>query len=306
MQHLFLINPAAGKVDRTFECSQKIYEICKARGLDYRIRVSKKRGDITAWAREAAESGRETRIYACGGDGTLNEAVNGAACAENVAVTHWPGGSGNDFIKIFSDPAAFRDLEALIDGEETRFDLIQCGSCYAINICSVGIDARIGTDVANYKHLPLVTGSGAYLISAAVNFARGIKEPYTVEIDGETVSGDMSLVCICSGRWYGGGFNPVPTAEPDDGLLDVLIAKGVSRLQVPQLLGPYKAGKFRDYPELFRYFRTDHVTIRCGKDTVVNLDGESANEREITFRVVPGGMRFFYPKGLTYRNDGTK
>ena len=303
MQHLFLINPAAGKVDRTFECSQKIHEVCKARKLDYRIRVSKARGDITAWAREAAASGQETRIYACGGDGTLNEAVNGAACASNVAVTHWPGGSGNDFIKIFSDPAAFRDLEALIDGEETSFDLIRCGDRYAINICSVGIDARIGTDVISYKRLPLVTGSGAYLISAAVNFARGIAEPYTVEINGENISGDMSLVCVCSGRWYGGGFNPVPEAEPDDGVLDVLIAKGVSRLQVPQLLGPYKAGRYREFPEMFRYFRTDAVTIRCGKDTVINLDGESKFEKEITFRVIPKGMRFFYPQGLTYHTE---
>ncbi len=69
---------------------------------------------------------KPVRLYACGGDGTLNEVVNGAAGHANAAVTHFPGGSGNDFIKIFSDPAAFRSLPRLLDAEEATFDLIRC------------------------------------------------------------------------------------------------------------------------------------------------------------------------------------
>ncbi|MEA4965480.1 MAG: YegS/Rv2252/BmrU family lipid kinase [Oscillospiraceae bacterium] len=300
MTHLFLINPAAGKYDHTFDFSEKIHGVCKARGLSYRIRVSKKPGDITAYAREAGQSGEETRIYACGGDGTLNEAVNGAFGYSNLAVTHYPGGSGNDFTKMFSDPSRFYDLDALLEGEEAAFDLIECGDSYALNICSMGFDARVGTEVAKYKHLPGVGGHGAYLISTVSNLLRGIHEPYVIELNGERIEGEKSMICICSGRFYGGGFNPVPEAEPDDGLLDLLLVAPVSRLQVAQIIGPFKAGRHKEYPALFRHCRSTEITVHCRKEAVINLDGEARYGTDVTFRVVPGGIRFFYPRGLTY------
>ena len=300
MKHLFLVNPAAGKYDRTYECAEQIHAVCKARGLDYEIRVSKKPGDLTRYAAEACAAGTELRLYACGGDGTLNEVVNGAAGHPTAAITHFPRGSGNDFIKIFSDPARFRDLAALLECEETSFDLIRCNDTYAINICSMGLDARIGTEMARYKRLPGVSGSGAYILSTAVNFVKGIHEPYTVEVDGEVIEGRRTMICVCSGRCYGGGFRPVPEAEPDDGLLDVLLVRPVTRLQVAQVIGPYKQGKFRDYPHLFRYFRAKEITVRCGETRVVNLDGEARYAETAHFSVVPQGIRFFYPRGLSY------
>lgn len=301
MKHLFLINPAAGKYDHTYECTEKVHAAAREAGLNYAIQVSHQAGDLRRFAREACETGEALRLYACGGDGSLNEVVCGAAGFPNAALTHIPLGSGNDFIKIFSDPARFRDLPALFDGEEAAFDLIRCGKDhYAINICSIGFDARIGTEIVRYKRLPGVTGSGAYILSAAVNFIRGIHAPYTVEIDGEVFEGRRSMISICSGRFYGGGFCPVPEAEPDDGMLDVLLVAPVSRLQVPKVINPYKHGHYRDYPELFRHFRAKEITVRCEKESVVNLDGEAVFTKEAHFSVVPQGIRFFYPKGLTY------
>ena len=148
MKHLFIINPAAGKYDHTGEFTQKIRSACDAQGVDYEILVSRAAGDCTKIVQAAASSGDALRVYACGGDGTLNEVVNGAAGRENVAVTHFPGGSGNDFIKIFSDPAAFTDLDRLLEPEEAVFDLIRCqNSHYSLNVCSMGFDARIGTEI---------------------------------------------------------------------------------------------------------------------------------------------------------------
>ena len=299
MKHCFLVNPAAGKKDSTFFCTTQIKELC--RELDYEILVSKKPGDLTRFAREAAETGEEVRLYACGGDGTLNEVINGAAGHSNVSVTCWPVGSGNDFVKIFSDPARFRSLADLLDAEEASFDLIRCGSHYAVNICSLGIDARIAAEMAGFKKIPLLSGFGAYALSTLVNVIKGIHEPYTVELNGEVIDGDQTLICICSGRYYGGGFNPVPDAEPDDGVLEVLMIKPVSRLQVANLIGDYKAGKYRQLPEWIRHFRTDRVTVRCRKNTVVNLDGEVIWATDVTFENCPQSLRFAFPRGLTYR-----
>ena len=90
MKHLFIINPAAGSRDRTESYTKQIKESCEKRGLDYRIAVSSAPGNCHQLAREAAESGEEYRIYACGGDGTLNEVASGAAGFSNAAVTGTP------------------------------------------------------------------------------------------------------------------------------------------------------------------------------------------------------------------------
>ena len=298
MKHLFIINPAAGSRDRTAEYSAAIRTACDARRFNYEIRVSMGPGDCANIAREAAAAGEEVRLYACGGDGTLNEVVNGAAGYHNAAVTVYSGGSGNDFVRMFDDPKAFFDLDRLLDAQESEFDLIKVNGDYALNICSVGLDARIGTDVSNYKRFPLLQGFRAYALSTLVNVLRGIGEHYIVELNGERIDGEQTMVCVCNGRFYGGGFNPVPEADPSDGLLEVLVVKKVSRLQVPGVVGKYKAGKYRELSELIRHFQTNRLTIRCNKPTAINLDGELRRAQTIEISLAKEKIRFFHPKGV--------
>lgn len=302
MTHLFIINPAAGSRNRTDDYSRVIHEICRKKGLDYEVRVSTAPGECARITQEAAQTGREYRIYACGGDGTLNEVVQGAVGYDNVAVTVFSGGSGNDFVKIFDDPKAFFNLERLLDAEEAQFDLIRCNDDISLNICSVGLDARIGTDVANYKRLPLLQGFRAYAASTVVNVIKGISEHYVVEIDGETVDAEQTMICVCNGRYYGGGFNPVPEADPADGLLDVLLVKKVSRLQVAGVVGKYKDGRYKELPHLVRHLKTREVKITCDYDVAINLDGELRRAKEVVMSIAPEKIRFFYPKGLCWQS----
>ena len=298
MKHLFIINPAAGSRDRTADYTAEIRQLCA--GLDYEIAVSAAPGECRRLACEAARTGEEVRIYACGGDGTLNEVASGAAGFPNAAVTAYSGGSGNDFVKLFSDPAAFSDLSRLLDAEEASFDMILCNDDLALNICSVGLDARIGTDVARYKRIPFIHGFNAYALSTLINLFRGISEHYVVEIDGERIDGEQTFVCVCNGRFYGGGFNPVPEADPADGKLDVLLVKKVSLLQVPAIIGKYKNGRWRELPEIIRHFRTDRVRILCDGPTPVNLDGELRVAQAVTMEVAREKVNFFYPKNLAW------
>ena len=303
MKHLFIINPAAGSRNRTEEYSKVIHKICRARKVDYEIRVSTAPGEAIRIAREAAETGEELRLYACGGDGTLNEVVAGAAGHDNAAVTVFSGGSGNDFVKIFDDPKAFFDLHRLMDADEATFDLIRCNDDLSLNICSVGLDARIGTDVSRYKRIPLLQGFRAYAASSVVNIVKGIGEHYVVEAGGETFDGQHTFVCVCNGRYYGGGFNPIPEADPSDGLLDVLVVKEVSRAQVPGLIGKYKNGRYKELDHVARYLKTDHVKITCDRPTPINLDGELRTAQVIEMSVAREKIRFFYPKGLSWKTN---
>ena len=302
MKHIFIVNPAAGKSDRTAEYREMIDAAFAPRGLSYELLVSNAPGECRTLARQAAQSGEEVRLYACGGDGTLNEVVNGVVGYDNAAVTHFPGGSGNDTIKIFDDPAAFTSIERLLDAEEARFDLIRCNGSYALNVLSIGFDARVGTDIARFKRLPLVSGKGAYILSIFSNMLHGLTADYTVTLDsGKVFSGRKTMICVCNGRWYGGGFNPVPEADPTDGLLDVLLVKKVSRLQVSSIIGKYKNGRYKDYPDVIRHFRTDSVKILCDKPTAINLDGELRTSDVVNISVAQEKVRFFYPKDLSWQ-----
>lgn len=301
MKHLFIINPAAGSRDRTADYTKKIRAAFQNREDAYEIAVSGAPGDCEKLTRQAAATGEEYRVYACGGDGTLNEVVQGAAGCPNVAITAFSGGSGNDFTKLFDDPKAFFEIDRLLDAQEETFDLIRCNQDYSLNICSVGLDARIGTDVANYKRIPLLQGFRAYAASTVVNVIRGIAEHYVVEVDGQRIDGKQTLICACNGRFYGGGFNPVPEADPTDGLLDILVIKKVSRLQVAKVIGKYKSGRYQELPHLVRHFRTDKLRIRCDKPTAINLDGELRTARQVEISVAKEKLRFFYPKGLSWK-----
>ena len=106
---------------------------------------------------------------------------------------------------------------------------------------------------------PLVTGPGAYGLSALANIIKGVHRPYRIALNGEVLEGEFTLIFADNGRWYGSGFHPAPDADPCDGLLDVLLVQPVSRLQVAIIIGKYKRGLYANYPELIRHVRTRHL-----------------------------------------------
>lgn len=298
MKHIFILNPAAGKSDQTPRFTQDIERICGARGLDYEICVSKARGDCKALARRAAESGQEVRLYACGGDGTLNECVNGAVGYSNVAVTHFPCGTGNDFIKMFGEEKErFFDLAELVHGEVRALDVMECCGRYAINICSVGIDARIGTEVHQYHD--------SYVLSAVANLFKGISQPLTVRGCGMDYSGGTSLICACNGRFYGGGFNPIPDSRPDNGKLEFLVVRDVSRLTFIRLVGKYAKGRYRELANLITHLEGGHLEIDSETELVVNVDGEALWSKHVNFDLIPGGVNFLVPANMAFFHPET-
>lgn len=305
MKHLFIINPAAGKRENTHRLEADI------RGLewDWEIVYTAKSGDACRYARAAAETGAPVRIYACGGDGTLNEVVNGAAGYPNAAVTNVPIGTGNDFLKIFGpdSKALFSDLRALGQGTQAPFDLMDCNGKLGIGVVCAGVDARIAADVHRYKSLPLVRGIGAYILSLLVNVLfKGITRPTAVKMGELNSRGETAIICICNGRYYGGGFMPVGEAMPDDGVLDMLVVPKVSRLTFFRLVKQYATGHYRDYPELIYAHHGQKITYASldGSDVVTVVDGEVMRAPEFTVTLSHRQVNFFYPGGASYQPLG--
>lgn len=301
MKHLFIVNPVAGGKDSTEAVSAQVAQAFSGREGDFEIYTTTAPMDACRKIEQEAAMCNELRVYACGGDGTLNECVCGAAGKENVAVTHFPTGTGNDFIKNFGEEKTrFRNLNELLDGEVHKLDIINCNGRASINICSVGIDARIGTDVHKYSSIPIIGGATGYVTSLAVNLFKGITDNLRVTCDGKLYYGEMSLICVCNGSYYGGGFNPVPEARADDGMLDILIVKGVSRLTFLKVVGAYSKGKYATRPDKITHIQSRSIEIESEKELVVNVDGEAIYGKKIRMELVPRGVNFIVPANMEY------
>ena len=303
VKHVFIINPSAGKKRST----RALVDSIQALDVPYEIAFTEKTGDARRIARAAAEGGGAVRIYACGGDGTLNEAVNGAAGYENAAVTNVPTGTGNDFLKIFGreNKARFTDLKALSEGPQAAMDLIDCNGTLGIDIVCVGLDSRIAVDKDRYNALPLVTGMGAYILALLTNVIfKSIAQPTAVDCGDLHFDGETTIVCVCSGRYYGGGFMPVGDNMPDDGVLETLVIPKVSRATFFRLVGKYAQGKYRDYPELILHRRGDGATVRGERELVAVVDGEPVRAKELVIRLSEKKVNFFYPAGMAYDPPG--
>lgn len=301
MRHLFIINPAAGKKGSTAQLEAKLDKL----SFPYEAAYTREEGDARRFTEEAVRTGEPVRVYACGGDGTLNEVVNGAAGHSHAAVTNVPKGTGNDFLKIFGPGyrTLFYDLEGLAAGPQTPFDLIDCNGHLGIDVVCAGVDARIAADVHRYKDLPLVTGIGAYVLSLAENiFFKGIARPITVDMGPiHWEDRPASLLCVCNGRHYGGGFMPVGEAMPDDGVLDMLLVRKVSLFTFLRLVGKYAKGLYRQYPELILDYHGQSALLSAREPITVVVDGEVMRDTSFAVRLSEKKVNFFYPAGASYQ-----
>ena len=302
MKHVFIINPNAGKYDSR----QRIYDMADAlrekHGLDVQCILTKKQGHATELARRLCDSGEELRFYACGGDGTVNEVANGIIGYDNAAMTVIPVGTGNDFLKNFGDDLEkFRDAENLWDGPQFPMDAIDVNGRIALTIACSGIDARVAADVHKYSESPLLDGKTSYIASLAVNFLfKGIASHWTVTLDDEVIEDDFSLVSVCNGRYYGGGFMPVAEARMDDGVLNTLVVKKVSRVTFARFVGPYSKGEYSKFPEYAHCSTPQVIRIHSEKpDIVTCLDGECMTNSDVTIRLSEKKLNFFGPEGCS-------
>ena len=303
MKHIFIINPAAGKTDSR----QRVYRMAdalrKKHDLDVECMLTRSPGHATALTRGIAASGSGVRFYACGGDGTVNEVANGVAGFENAAMSVVPIGTGNDFLKNFgSDAAKFSDPENLWNGETQKLDLIDCNGRQCLTIACSGIDARIAQDVHRFSTVPLLDGKSTYVASLVVNFLfKGIGSRWTVTLgDEELDARDFSLVAVCNGRYYGGGFMPVGEASMTDGVLNTLVVKKVSRVRFAQFVGPYSKGNYEEFPQFATCYTVPSVRIRSEKpDIVTCLDGECITTADVTIRLSDKKLNFFGPHGCS-------
>lgn len=300
MKHVFIINPTAGKKDCTARMMDMAKGLAARHNLELDCILTKRSGHATETAKALAEKGGAVRIYACGGDGTVNEVANGIAGFDNAAMTCIPVGTGNDFLKNFGDKAPlFSDAENLWNGAVFPLDAIDCNGRLALTVACSGFDAQVADDVHTYGKLPVLGGQGSYILSLGVNFLlRSLGHPWTITVDGEAMPGEYALAAVCNGRYYGGGFMPVAEARMDDGVLNTLVVQKVSRPAFLRFVGAYSKGRYYTLPSVAKCYTAREIVIESqDKDIVTCLDGESVYNRKVTFRLSEKKVNFFGPAG---------
>lgn len=305
MQHVFLINPVAGKSGSALTLIPEIQNYFEQNGGDHIIYQTRAKSDATSFVREhsAQANGAPVRYYACGGDGTLMEVLNGCFGAKNVELASVPCGSANDFIRNFGSADEFLSISGQVNGSALLIDAIDANGLKSVSICAVGMDADVADKMIHFKSLPLVSGRMAYTLAIAYMFVHKIGRQLSVVIETETgeihkISGNFLFSLAANGQYYGGNRHSSPQASLTDGLLDFQFIDTVGRMEILKFLSKYDKGTHLDMP-IVHLFRGTKMTVTSPVPVCVVVDGECAHSTEIVFSVIPKSVNFVIPNTIS-------
>ena len=338
MKTIFIINPKAGKGKGLAALRERIAAAAAACGQEAGIYLTKGVGDAESFARAAAAEyggrGEELHLIACGGDGTINEVVNGVlgaagpigkagtagaaglteaaglTGATGTAVGAIPIGTGNDFLRNFPKAGDFLDIGAQLEAAPVFIDLLKysgeldgrSAERYCVNMFNIGFDSNVADLTARLKRYPLLSGSLAYLAAVVGMLVKKKGANLRIELDGEEVyAGPLLLTALANGCYCGGGIKSSPRALPDDGIMDVNIIYDVSRREFVSKFPAYTRGTHLELEDIDRllYFSQcsrAKITPLCGSMRLC-VDGEIMDAGPISIEVVPQALRFLLPPG---------
>ncbi len=301
----FLVNPASdnGKTGRTWP---QIAHEAAAAGLVGESFLSQRQGHLAELAEEAAQSGAQV-IVAVGGDGTVNEVVQGLVprhlrgeSVPELAII--PRGTGTDFVRTFRIPS--RLDQAIATALGGRIQQIDAGrvayrawdgseqTAFFANVASAGMSGAVAQR-ANSTSKAL-GGKMSFLAATLAVFARWKAGQVALTVDSERRDGLMYDVLVANCRYLGGGMKMTPDARPDDGLFDVLVIGDITRTDLALTLPKVYRGTHLPHPKA-ELLRGKLVTVDADAPLPVELDGEQPGTTPVRFEIVPGALRLRVP-----------
>ena len=272
MKYVFIINPASGKTDY-----DKIKEniIKTLENEEYEIYETKAPKEATEIA-SRFKNEENTIVYSVGGDGTLNEVVNGIAegkCKLGII----PTGSGNDFYRTLKEAQS----------ENVRLDLGKVNGRYFINIASVGMDAETCNNANKIKSKIKLHSS--YYLALIHTFLTFKSKSLKLKIDKNVYAGDYIIAAICNGKYYGGGFKIAPVASFDDNQFDIYLVSKAGKLKLIKILLALLKSEHEKYNEVRKY-TGKNITITSENNLIVNIDGEITISKNIEIEMIQDAL----------------
>ena len=312
MKHYFIINPSAGGGRFATGLYEKINEACNKLDVDFEIYITKAPGDATRFVKELCDTADQPfRVYSCGGDGTNYEVISGAVGCDKVEVGFIPSGTGNDFIRCFTESENFGNVEAQIKGRGAKIDVIKCNDQYVMNMMNTGFDCEAARRAATLKKKPLISSSMAYIMGVLHELVKKPTTGFKLSIDGGeyTEHSPLLLATFSNGRYCGGGFKSSPKARLNNGYIDVCLVKEISRLKFITLVGDYHSGEYLSkdkFKSIIEYFRAKKVSIDFGRPRNICIDGEILEVEKLEMSVLPAALSIIIPCGSDFAEDETE
>ncbi len=261
-------------------------------GLQLQVHFTQGEGDATQIAKKAASDGF-SYILSVGGDGTLNEIVNGIVGCPHVTLGIIPAGSGNDFVRTLGIKpddwqAACRKIK---ENSSKVIDLGQVNGRYFINVSGVGFDAAV-VDCANTWGKAHFKGTMAYVAAVIKTLWEFQAAQFTIELDDQVVVGPSWLTAVANGQYFGGGMWVAPNADLQDGYFDVCVLGDLSKFAFLRSFPSVFSGKHLQHPAI-KIYRARKVTVSVDRPLPIQTDGDVVAKTPITFSVCPNSLRIF-------------
>jgi YegS/Rv2252/BmrU family lipid kinase len=290
MKYIFIVNPTSGG-GKALEVSKNIDKICKRDSLEYEIKYTAKPKEAT----DIVRSYKNDRcvIFSVGGDGTLHEVLNGIVGSKNLLGVI-PAGSGNDFYKSLSD----------IDDMEIKADIGKINDRYFINVAAIGIDAEVADNAKIMKKRKIPT-SQIYNASIIYTFFKYKFKKLKITVDSQVTEGIYTIVSICNGKCYGGGYNIAPNAKINDGIFDIYLADKMYKSKIIGLLPKLRKGTHEESKYVHK-IEADNIKIESKSSIVCTVDGEIIFDNSFDIRIIKNAVTIYNNQKLVKRILGGK
>jgi diacylglycerol kinase (ATP) len=296
---VFLVNPASDSGATGKRWPELAHRAARL-GLNGETFFSERQGHLIELAREAADGGA-TLVVAVGGDGTLNEVVNGIA-GRDVDLATIPLGTGMDFGRTYGLPRSFDDAVRVALGGERR--TIDAGRVsyrtwggtdaerWFANVASVGMSGAVAQRANGMSKA--LGGKVTFFYALTRVFLEWENTEVTVRFDGGERTARMHDVIVANGVWHGGGMKLAPDARPDDGVFDVVLIGDVGKADFVTTAPKLYKGRHLGHPKV-EVLRTARVAVDSPEHLPIELEGEQVGTTPATFEVVPGALRVRVP-----------
>ena len=295
----FIINPSSGRQNFLKNIEGMIGKLIMDQIVNHVDVFYTEKQDDAKNEDMSMKKGEYDFVVAIGGDGTLNEVVNGVALGENeTPIAVISAGTVNDFANYLSLPQGIDEFCDLIrDFNIKEVDLGRIDGTYFMNVLAGGLLSDVGYKVP--KELKAIFGKMAYYVECAKDIPKNLFHSIPISVKTEELSEECEclLFIVANSQSVGGFRNAAPLASVSDGLLDVLILKKVEVTQLSNLLLKIVQGDHINHPNV-EYFQTKkiHIDILDDSKVVVDYDGECFGELPVTIEVVPKAVKIIVPK----------
>ncbi|MCG8432568.1 MAG: diacylglycerol kinase family lipid kinase [Gammaproteobacteria bacterium] len=284
-----IINPYAGR-GAAARIGPHVARRLSRYGFDCAARLTNEPKHATNLVKTAVEDGADT-IVVVGGDGSINECVNGLAkIRRKINFGIIPVGTGNDFIKMLDMPRDWEyACERIRAGNIKKVDIGKCNKRYFANGVGIGFDAQVAFEANQIRWLKGNLVYGAALLKT-LTFC--YQTPLVkITLDDREFEQAITMLAVANGRCYGGAFNIAPRADVTDGKFEIVVAEGMNRRQILKLVPDVLRGTHLDKSNV-QSFRTDSVTIESETPLRVHLDGEIPEEdiHKLAIKIKPGAI----------------